>query len=114
MSQASNETQGMANGDTVPVLCAMGNVLPVFDQAIQAKLTFLTSTVPLVFLTEIDQVCYRDLPVEQANRLVLHTWAERYHTTRALLDGHNHATRPADPTLEAAALRYMEIYLADA
>lgn len=94
-----------------PILDSLGKVLPVDDPLIQGKLTFFTSTIPLVFLTEIDRICFGNLPTEEVNGLLLQTWVERYNIIKTLMNNQHYYASEKDPALEAASLRYMGIYL---
>lgn len=93
------------------VLRATGNVIPVDSTSTQAKLTFFTSTLPLVFLIEIDRACYHSLPIKEVDHLMLNSCAEHFQLVQKLLNGHPIACKPLDSILEAVAVKYMEIYL---
>lgn len=93
------------------ILRAMGNVIPVDSASTQAKLTFFTSTLPLVFLTEINRACYQSVPNKEVNRLVLNSCMGRFQLLQKVLNGHLIACKSLDSALEASALKYMDIYL---
>ena len=98
------------------MLTALGQLLPVNNKSLLAKLTFFTSTLSLVFMNHIDNVLFADLPTGRANGAMLATWSRRYQTARYLLENHTSTggeplSEPLNPVLEDIALRYMAIYL---
>ncbi|KAI0562547.1 hypothetical protein FGB62_58g021 [Gracilaria domingensis] len=97
-----------------PCLHALALVLLVRDDQLRARLTFFTSTFPLVLLAEIDGACYREMSTAHVDRLVLQTWAERYRLTHALLHADGPIAVPPTVALPHSVHRivtqYMETY----
>lgn len=99
-----------------PLLTALGQVLVVPCSKLQAHMTFFSSTLPIVFLCELDRACTENLPVDRRNRYMQYMMRERYLIFRAMLEDNFYATSSNSSGMQIEQLKeigieYMKIYL---
>jgi len=64
-------------GHVFSALSEMGQLLPFSNMELLGKLTFFTSTLPIVFTNQFDSALYKHLDNKEADPLLTATWNER-------------------------------------